>query len=538
LFYSPACEDLIDELLEKLIQSTSNTQENAFNHKDIKKKLGHFYFRNLYSKYSFELTSFGGTMLQFYNNLNCMHEQLFDNEHFGLRFIYIENDENTGFIPTFTCHANISSNNNDNERLYFDLFTIQEEATEFHQYFFIGMIEESANLLWNLNVKVKKLHSNKNKSTTDNANPNRIHLNYRIALADDTDNNSNNNSETDEDLALTKSRVNFISGINLSKDPNDLLMSMKLFNATYPFSLFIDKSMRIIQIGDGFISHIIESITKYNKDCNFFTHFTIISPLLNQYTFTSLKFNYNMIYRIKLNQIQQQTDDGEKKVKSFNFDAMELKGSLIYLEETDCILFIGSPVINDLEELINRGLYMSDVPIHDATRDIILVKEQTKVQVDLKANMENLKISITKAHQDIEEEKHKNIQVLNALFPSRIAKKLWMGEKIAAKNISNVTLLYSDIVGFTSICSISQPIEVIHMLKSLYTEFDNYCGLLNVYKIETIGDAYIVAGGLDKPNPFKAESCALMGFVMLDISSKQRAHTGEEIKVYFYYYNF
>lgn len=60
---------------------------------------------------------------------------------------------------------------------------------------------------------------------------------------------------------------------------------------------------------------------------------------------------------------------------------MQLKGQMIYLQESDSILFLGSPSIEKIDELIARGLYISDLPIHDATRDLILVGEQTKAQV-------------------------------------------------------------------------------------------------------------------------------------------------------------
>lgn len=58
-----------------------------------------------------------------------------------------------------------------------------------------------------------------------------------------------------------------------------------------------------------------------------------------------------------------------------------LKGQLIFLPESDSLMFLGSPSIEKLDELISKGLYISDVPIHDATRDVILVGEQTKAQV-------------------------------------------------------------------------------------------------------------------------------------------------------------
>ena len=102
---------------------------------------------------------------------------------------------------------------------------------------------------------------------------------------------------------------------------------------------------------------------------------------------------------------------------------------------------------------------------------------------------------------------------------------------MAARSVVNVTLLYSDIVGFTSICSSAQPIEVVEMLKSLYTDFDNYCGLLDIYKIETIGDAYVAAGGLHKPSIYHAQRIAWMSLLMMFAANRNFTHQGERIKI-------
>ncbi len=102
---------------------------------------------------------------------------------------------------------------------------------------------------------------------------------------------------------------------------------------------------------------------------------------------------------------------------------------------------------------------------------------------------------------------------------------------MTARSVINVTLLYSDIVGFTSICSTAQPIQIIEMLKRLYTDFDNYCGMLDIYKIETIGDAYVAAGGLHKPSSTHAQQMAWMSLLMMESASNNTNHKGEKIKV-------
>lgn len=60
------------------------------------------------------------------------------------------------------------------------------------------------------------------------------------------------------------------------------------------------------------------------------------------------------------------------------------------------------------------------------------------------------------------------------------------GESIEAQSYDNVTMLFSDLVGFTAICATTTPMEVISLLQSLYTQFDVLCGDLDIYKVITV----------------------------------------------------
>ena len=162
---------------------------------------------------------------------------------------------------------------------------------------------------------------------------------------------------------------------------------------------------------------------------------------------------------------------------------MELKGQMIHLPEFDSILFLGSPVVESLEQLQGRGLFLSDIPIHDATRDLILVSEQALAQETLKKRMEQLKQQLQETSDELANEKRKTEEILESVFPLDIAKKLTHKEPVPARLIDNVTMLFSDIVGFTSICSRCAPMDVVEMLNSLYTKFDKLCGELDLYKV-------------------------------------------------------
>jgi class 3 adenylate cyclase len=81
----------------------------------------------------------------------------------------------------------------------------------------------------------------------------------------------------------------------------------------------------------------------------------------------------------------------------------------------------------------------------------------------------------------------------------KIQETISSGLKIA-ESYKNVTILFADIVGFTAYSSGKEPRQVVEMLSKLFTEFDQECNRLNLYKVYTIGDCYVVMGFLDKNN--------------------------------------
>lgn len=150
--------------------------------------------------------------------------------------------------------------------------------------------------------------------------------------------------------------------------------------------------------------------------------------------------------------------------------------------------------------------------------------------------MDKLKKEVEEGHEAVSKERKKNVSLLQLIFPDEIAEKLWLGKQVDAQSFPDTTMLFSDIVGFTSICSSASPFQVISMLESLYRVFDEFCGVFDVYKVETIGDAYCVAKGLEgrsKTSKFDAHKVAFMAIKMLHECAKHVTHDGKHIKVSF-----
>ena len=105
------------------------------------------------------------------------------------------------------------------------------------------------------------------------------------------------------------------------------------------------------------------------------------------------------------------------------------------------------------------------------------------------------------------------------------------GEAVIADRFDHATILFSDLVGFTVLASSFAPDRILELLSSVFESFDRAVQEQGLEKIKTIGDAYMVAGGLPEPLPDHTRRVAALAIEMLDIMQRMRARLDVDLKV-------
>ncbi|HLO47242.1 MAG TPA: adenylate/guanylate cyclase domain-containing protein [Kamptonema sp.] len=122
--------------------------------------------------------------------------------------------------------------------------------------------------------------------------------------------------------------------------------------------------------------------------------------------------------------------------------------------------------------------------------------------------------SFQSALEQLEMEQEKSERLLLNVLPKAIADRLKREPGTIADSFENVTVLFADIAGFTKLSSRISPTELVKLLNEIFSSFDFLAMQHGLEKIKTIGDAYMVVGGLPNPRKDHAEAIAAMALDM------------------------
>ncbi|KAL3178238.1 hypothetical protein MRX96_038749 [Rhipicephalus microplus] len=300
---------------------------------------------------------------------------------------------------------------------------------------------------------------------------------------------------------------------HLSQSPQDLPVDTKTFCSAFPFHVIFDRDFVIHQAGKGLV-RLTRSMWQRGKPVLFTDMFSICRPVI-ECSFESILGFLNQVYVVtakdgvlekdrKFPQAKpaaSPTGSRRKLLRRLNSTVepppdgvLRLKGQMVSLPEADCLLFVCSPRVKSLEDMHRVGLFFSDLALHDPVRDLILISHQRRRERELVEKLD-------------EASNH---------LKARVARNLCLDLPVEAEKFEMVSCLFSDIVGFTALCGSEnvQPMDIVRLLNRLYVQFDSLTNVHGVYKVETIGDAYLVVSGIPEFTEDHADRVVVMGLAM------------------------
>ncbi len=131
----------------------------------------------------------------------------------------------------------------------------------------------------------------------------------------------------------------------------------------------------------------------------------------------------------------------------------------------------------------------------------------------------------------IRQEQEKAEHLLLNILPAPVTERLKQGEKLIADSFPEATVMFADIVDFTQMASALPPEQLVTLLDNLFTTFDDLVEVHGLEKIKTVGDAYLVTGGVPEWRADHVEAVAELALQMQTAVAKFTWPSGKPVQV-------
>ena len=177
------------------------------------------------------------------------------------------------------------------------------------------------------------------------------------------------------------------------------------------------------------------------------------------------------------------------------------KGAYVYL-----ILVTARDAKSDLVQAMDAGA--DDYVTKPYDKNELLARVRAGMRII------ELEQSLQEKNRLLIAEQENSERLLLSIFPRPIAERLRKETGVIADSFSSASVLFADINNFASLAAKKTPLEIVELLNQLFCSFDRLADRFGLEKIKTIGDSYMVAGGILEPRPDHASVVAAMALAM------------------------
>ncbi|CAH0554050.1 unnamed protein product [Brassicogethes aeneus] len=183
-----------------------------------------------------------------------------------------------------------------------------------------------------------------------------------------------------------------------------------------------------------------------------------------------------------------------------------LKGEMRYLGDIKRIIYLCSPVINNMTELPDQGMYLNDLNPHGLGKEMVLTGWQHSSKLELVFDKaEQRATELENNYSLLDTWKRRGDDLLYSMIPKPVADRLRSGlpSVDTCESFESVTVMFCELVGFNS-STVEDAMELVSTMNAVFSGFDSLIDKYDVYKVETVGQIYMAVCGAPEKNEHHA----------------------------------
>ncbi|KAH1020983.1 hypothetical protein HUJ04_010562 [Dendroctonus ponderosae] len=210
-----------------------------------------------------------------------------------------------------------------------------------------------------------------------------------------------------------------------------------------------------------------------------------------------------------------------------------LKGQMLYLTDVIGIIFLCCPVVNDIGELPDQGLYLNDMNPHGLAKELVLAGWQNNSKLELMFDKAEQRASELETNLSLLEVwKKRGDDLLYSMIPKPVAEKLRAGNSplSTCQTFDSVSVMFCELVGFNS-STVEDAMELVSTMNAVFSCFDSLMDTFNLYKVETVGQIYMSVCGAPEETPLHARNVCDASLCMTRHVKQPQIPSGTKVDV-------
>ncbi|XP_057364674.1 soluble guanylate cyclase 89Da-like [Daphnia carinata] len=397
--------------------------------------------------------------------------------------------------------------------------------------FLYGILEQVAKDFYDLHISTPLLPDKPNENNEEG-------LKYQIRLNFDNRNYMACKAMENGAIALER-KGNFLGNLKCNKQHKPLTeLSSGILLQLFPFSMIFRLDLKIISVGyqlkqlfsrRKLIGQSLPEVARLRR------------PRLNL-SWENLVTLQRVACELEMMLVTQTTDENSLskisrtisyKSKRVEPNYLLLRGEMRHIKDWQAIIYLCNPLIDNIDDLSELGLTLSDLTLHGHGREMIMAGQQHNSRLeDLYERAEEKANQLQVTHELLDEWKMRGDELLYSMIPQSIAEGLRRGQEPVdtCEAFECVTISFVEMTNMDDLMTKS-ALEAVSCMNAVFSALDNVIDQHNVYKVETIGNVYMVVGGAPTKNETHIKDVCMVALGFCDVMEELSVNNDTRVRI-------